>query len=533
VNRIVAALRLESGGSSRTVKGLALKRRYRLLRDLWRDRSGNYTIIFGLLGTLLVVAAGGSIDLTRYLEARSRLRDTVDSAALMVAGRYKAGETTEDALNSAARAILDQTFAGHDATIGSVAATAGTASLTLTADASVRTFFLPIIGLSSMTTAATSSVAWSTTSIEVAMVLDTTGSMADNDKIGQLKTAATSMVDSVFSKAGTSSTVKFGIVPFSHFVNVGPGNAAATWIDQGAATRSVYYDAYFSTHINRLTTYTSLGKSWKGCVETRPAPYDVDDTAPTIANPNTLFVPSFHPDEPDSANAYYGNNYLGDKLFFGDDWTRMMNAAKYTNPVNKDYSNSTLYSNYSAPKGPEFLCSSNPLTRLSTSSATVKTAIAALTPAGSTNIPEGLAWGWRVLSPKGPFADGASYTASDNRKVLVVLTDGTNAINTFPTALGGAYSSWGFPASARLGANAGVDQRDGLDAKTRTICTKVKAAGIQIYTIGLMIADTAGQQLLADCSSGTGFYYDSPNATQLQSIFDDIAKKISKLRIAS
>lgn len=531
--RIVAEHRLENGGSSPLVEGLALKRKYRLLRSLWLDRSGNYTVIFGLLATLLVVAAGGSIDLTRYLEARSRLRDAVDGAALMVAGRYKAGETTADALTSATRTILDQTFTDHDATIGNVTATAGTASLTVTADARVHAFFLPIIGLDSLTTTTVSSVAWSTTSIEVAMVLDTTGSMADSDKIGQLKSAATSMVDSVFAKAGTSSSVKFGIVPFSHFVNVGPGNAAAAWIDQGAAARSSYYDAYFSSQINRLTTYTALGKSWKGCVETRPSPYDVDDTAPTVSNPNTLFVPSFHPDEPDTFNSYYGNNYLGDKLFSGDDWTRMINAAKYTSPVNVNYSNSTLYANYSAPRGPEFLCSSNALTRLTTSSATVKTAISVLTPAGSTNIPEGLAWGWRVLSPKGPFADGASYSVSDNRKVLVVLTDGTNAINTFPTALGGAYSSWGFPASGRLGANPGVDLRDGLDAKMRTICTKVKAAGIQIYTIGLMITDTAGQQLLADCSSGTGFYYDSPTAAQLQSVFDDIARKISKLRIAS
>ena len=507
-------------------------RRHRL-RDLWLDRSANYTVIFGLIATLLVVVAGGSLDLTRYLEARSRLRDTVDAAALMVAGRYKAGETTADALTSTTRAILDQTFAGHDATIGNVTASAGTASLTVTADAHVQTFFLPIIGLASITTTATSSVAWSTTSIEVALVLDTTGSMADSDKIGQLKTAATSMVDSVYAKAGTSTSVKFGIVPFSHFVSVGSGNASAAWIDQGATARSSYYDAYFSNHINRLTTYTTLGKSWKGCVETRPSPYDVDDTAPTIATPDTLFVPAFHPDEPDTYNAYYGNNYLGDKLFSGDDWTRMINAAKYTSPVNVSFSNSTLYSNYAAPKGPEFLCSSNPLTRLTTSSATVKTAISALTPAGSTNIPEGVAWGWRVLSPKGPFADGASYTTSNNRKVLVVLTDGTNAINTFPTALGGAYSSWGFPASGRLGVNPGTDLRYGLDAKTRTICTKAKAAGIQIYTIGLMITDTAGQQLLADCSSGTGFYYNSPNATQLQAIFDDIAKKISKLRIAS
>ena len=48
-----------------------------------------------------------------------------------------------------------------------------------------------------------------------------------------------------------------------------------------------------------------------------------------------------------------------------------------------------------------------------------------------------------------------------------------------------------------------------------------------------MIDDDDGQQLLSECSSGPAYYYNSPSASQLQSIFEDIAKKISKLRIAS
>jgi Mg-chelatase subunit ChlD len=174
-----------------------------------------------------------------------------------------------------------------------------------------------------------------------------------------------------------------------------------------------------------------------------------------------------------------------------------------------------------------------PIQRLTTSYSSVKSQISALTASGSTNVPEGIAWGWRALSPKAPFTDGKAYSDTDNNKIMVVLTDGTNSINTFPTDLGGAYSSWGYPYSQRLGTNPGTNLRTGLDAKTREVCTKVKAAGIKVYTIGLMIDDSSGQQLLSDCSSGTSYYYNSPSASQLQAIFDDIAKKISKLRIAS
>ena len=504
-----------------------------LLRRLWRDIGANYTIAFALLGSALVVTGGGTIDLMRHLEARSRLHDAVDATALLVAARYQSGETPATGITALAREVLAQTYVDDHATITEVVGTADTASLTVSASAGLETVFLQIVGIPSISSSATATIAWSTTSIEVALVLDTTGSMADSDKIGQMKTAASAMVDSIFAKAGSSATVRFSVVPFSHFVNVGSGYASAAWIDHGGTPRSSYYDTYFNTHIDRLAVYTALGKTWKGCVETRPAPWDVDDTAPNSAIPDTLFVPAFHPDEPDTHSPYYGNSYLGDKTFFGDDWTRTINAAKYTSPVGINFSNSTLYSNYLVPKGPEFLCASQPLLRLTATAATVKAKIASLTPAGGTNIPEGLAWGWRTLSPKGPFADGRAYSDTDNRKVVVLLTDGANALNTFPTALGGAYSSWGFPVSGRVGANPGVDLRDGLDAKTRSICTKLKSAGAKIYTIGLMITDALAQQVLAECSSGSGYHYDSPSAVELQAIFDDIAKKISKIRIAS
>jgi hypothetical protein len=280
-----------------------------------------------------------------------------------------------------------------------------------------------------------------------------------------------------------------------------------------------------------MAIYAKLGKTWPGCVETRPAPYDIDETAPSTGTPDTLYVPALHPDEPDSGY-YIANDYLNDQVW-GDTVTRTKNKKKYDSPSGVDFSNSNLYSNYHVPKGPQFMCDVKPIQRLTNNYSSLKTQIQALTAAGSTNVPEGIAWGWRALSPKAPFADGRAYNDTENNKIMVVLTDGTNSINTFPTDLGGAYSSWGYPMSGRLGNNPGTNLRDGLDAKTRSVCAKAKAAGIKVYTIGLMIDDAAGQQLLSDCSSGAAYYYNSPSASQLQSVFDDIARKISKLRISS
>lgn len=504
-----------------------------MIRKLWADRRGSYTITFGLAGLTLVLAAGGTTDMMRFLDTRAKLQDAVDRAALIVATQHKNSEGDEGSSDTAAaRAVLTKTFDSRFGTLGAVTATTADNSLTVAADATIGTYFLKIGGIEGLKAAASATATWSASSLEIAMVLDTTGSMAESGKLTAMKPAASSMVDTLSAKASSTYSIKFSVVPFANFVNVGPGYGSAGWIDQGGSQRSSTYDAYFSEHADRMAIFSKLGKTWPGCVETRPAPYDLDDTAPSTGNPDTLFVPAVHPDEPDNGS-YVANDYMDDQTYTWDSVGRMKNKKKYDNPQNVDFSNSNLYSNYRVPKGPQFLCDTKPLMRLSNSYSNVKAQIASLSAAGSTNVPEGVAWGIRTLAPKPPFSDGKSYSDTENSKIMVVLTDGTNSINTFPTGLGGAYSSWGYPYSQRLGANPGANLRDGLDAKTRNVCGKAKAAGIKVFVIGLMIDDAAGQQLLADCSSGAAYYNNSPSASQLQAIFEDIAKKISKLRISA
>lgn len=488
---------------------------------------------FGLLSVALLVAAGGTTDMIRFLETRSRLRDAVDATALFVAQQHRNAETQSGSDTAVAQDFMNKIFDPTYGTPTNVTASSTVDSVTVDAGVTVETLFLPLAALTTLSATASSTASWANTSLEVALVLDNTGSMADNGKLTALQAAASKMVDTLSTKATTANTIEFALVPFADFVNVGKTYASASWIDQGGASRSSYYDSYFSSHVDRFAAFATLGVAWPGCVETRPAPYDVDDTAPTVANPDTLFVPAFHPDEPDSGtSAYYADSYMSDQSF-SSEWYRLINAAKYTTPKYKDFSTQTLYSNYPHPKGPGFLCAMKPLQRLTGNYALLKSEISALVPGGSTNLPEGIAWGFRTLSPKGPFLDGASYADTATAKIMVVLTDGTNAINTFANAAGGSYSSWGYPVSGRLGVDPGTNLRTGLDAKTRAVCDKVKASGIRIYTIGLMIDDAAGQLLLSDCSSGAGYYYNSPSASQLDAIFTDIAKKIAKLRISS
>ena len=65
---------------------------------------------------------------------------------------------------------------------------------------------------------------------------------------------------------------------------------------------------------------------------------------------------------------------------------------------------------------------------------------------GGTNQAEGLAWGWRVLSPGEPFTQGRAYNnARDNvRKVIVLMSDGENATVGTDAVMVNDYSAYNY-----------------------------------------------------------------------------------------
>jgi len=63
------------------------------------------------------------------------------------------------------------------------------------------------------------------------MVLDNTGSMADNGKMPAMQKAAKDMIDQLSAFNKTTGDVYISIVPFTKDVNVGKSNVAASWIN--------------------------------------------------------------------------------------------------------------------------------------------------------------------------------------------------------------------------------------------------------------------------------------------------------------
>ena len=488
-----------------------------LVRRLVKNDAGNVAIIFALLMVPLFSALGAAVDFSRGYLVQRQLSSAIDAAALAV-GSSTSQDQAE--LTELAQKYFDANYkTGGVGDDGTVTLDINDGVISISAVATVPTYILGLAGYNVLDVAATAEVVKDSKALEIAMVLDNTGSMGWNGKIDALKDASKSLVSILFGSETVHPKLKIGLVPFSQGVNVGPSNADASWMDVNA--QSSIHGENFSGSTNIFDLYNQIDNaSWAGCVESRPAPYDTNDAPPSAGNPDTLFVPYFYPDEPDDDDGFNGyyNDYLDDGVG-GSAEDRQRSTGKYTNAS-------------VSGSGPNYGCSIPPLTPLINVRSTVDDAIDDFVASGYTHIPLGLVWGWRMLSPSEPLTEGVAYGDEDTQKALILLTDGYNTIPSENTHNNSRYSAYGFVAEGRLGTtnyNSAVAQ---LDPRTATVCEAIKAQNIRLYTITFQLSDGPVKDLMRDCATEPGLYFDSPSNEQLQVVFKAIATDLSNLRIS-
>ena len=74
-----------------------------------------------------------------------------------------------------------------------------------------------------MAVSASSETLWGIKKLELALVLDNTGSMASNGKLAALKTASHNLLNTLQAAAKQPGDVKVAIIPFDRMVNIGAG----------------------------------------------------------------------------------------------------------------------------------------------------------------------------------------------------------------------------------------------------------------------------------------------------------------------
>jgi hypothetical protein len=332
----------------------------------------------------------------------------------------------------------------------------------------------------------------------------------------------------------------FGIAP-----------AAAYELEQVPASWSAESHCYWMNpaKINHATLFNlTPGAVWKGCVEARPEPHDITDTAPKAGSPNTLFVPYFWPDATDNnvpgyAKEYH-NNYMVDGPYPPNTnmathgWGRFYSIAKY-----RAGNATSIVETAPDVKGPNRACPES-LLPLTTDYSAISSKIASLKHyAGAGTITsEGLAWAWRVLSPGVPFTEGVAY--GEKRKVLVLISDGANRLNRDarePDLPPGQsrftnYSAYGSLKYGRLAEvlndDTDVDKVNTyFDQRMSQVCTNIKATGIEIFVIAFGIEEGYARQLLQNCATTSDNFIVASRSEQLNIPFQHIASKLSTLRL--
>lgn len=521
-----------------------------LMRRFERDERGITAILFGIMFTGILMAAAMAVDYTRAVTEQTRQQAALDAAVLAASSRL--GKPDQDTSGPAlARLFFAENLRrGSDAAITNINFNSVNGEISATSSSALSTTLMKAFGHDHMDVGAASSVVRGDSKLEIAMVLDNSGSMAGT-YIADLKTAAKNLTAAVFAGVEGTDKVKVGVVPFAASVNVGNVYRNASWMDGGAVS-SIHSENFDMTK-SRFDLFDQLNVSWGGCVEQRPGALDTDDTPPTSGNPDSLFVPMFAPDEPDDSNASaagysnYGNDYISD---FGGtcpapnqvcvSYNKKTGACKQWAPepipVATAQARTCKYSGATVSgSGPNYMCTTKSLLPLTQTKATVDAKIDSIAAGGNTNIGEGTMWGWRVLSPDLPFTEGRPYSETDNRKIMIVMTDGQNTYSATNNPNKSYYGAAGYAAKGRLGTTyTSSAYTTKMDDKFIAACTHAKAAGITIYTIAFRLeSDPDTQQLLTSCANSPDNFYAASDGSTLIQAFQNIGKELSQLRVSN
>jgi Flp pilus assembly protein TadG len=210
-----------------------------LLSKFGRSNSGNIAIMFGILIVPVLSFVGASIDYTRANAARTSMQAALDSTALMLSKDLSDGTITASQINTKAQAYFTALFNNPDAKSATVTATytASTSqgsTIVMNGTGYILTDFMKVAGFPNLNFNTSSTAAWGNVRMRVAMVLDNTGSMADDGKMPAMQNAAKSLVDQLSALSKTDGDMYISVTSRSFRSRATSTSAPATTISPGS-----------------------------------------------------------------------------------------------------------------------------------------------------------------------------------------------------------------------------------------------------------------------------------------------------------
>lgn len=439
-----------------------------------KGREGQVAVTFALAVLPVIGTVGAAIDYSRGNSIKASLQNALDATALMLA-RDAASLSASD-LQTKATSYFNALFVNRDVSSASVTATyssSGGSKVVVNGTASLPTSVMQILGINTMTITGSSTAAWGSTRLRVAMALDVTGSMADDGKIAALKTSTKNLLSQLKAAAGQNGDVYVSIIPFNRDVNVGKSNYAANWIDwddwESANGSYQTVTTCTTTSSRRGTTRCTSNQqwvpaaysTWNGCVTDRDKDYDQLVTAP---NPADATLPSGQASTLFPAEQY--SSCPAQMMGLTYDWTSLNSLVDSLQAV------------------------------------------------GNTNQPIGLVWAWQSLVGGGPLTAPAKDSNYKYQEIIILMSDGMNTQDRW-------YST-----------QTAVDNRMYNSGNGSGTCANIKAAGVTIYSIQVNTGGDPLSTVMKNCASTTDKFWMITSASELNAVFSAIGTNLTQLRVA-
>ena len=470
---------------------------------------GTIAAAFAVMAPVLVGSVGVALDLGQSYHIRARLCGALDVATISGAATY----VEEDDVVERVEQFININYpSGAIGKVLSVDVEAAGEDVVARATARYKTSFMRVLGVPEMNISCKTVVHRDVRGLEVALVLDVTGSM-QGQSIKSLRTATNNFIEILYDRSSDPDFVKIGLVPYSVAVNV--GEIAPSIIDDLPQYRGADVEYHYVDDEDDL----DADVHWHGCVMARDYPHDTYDD---------------DMDEGGAWEPYWAPATPAD----GDDNDWDVDSGGSLN-VGQSQCNNRRTPNLGCP---EF----NPIVPLTTNKEYLLKSAANLQYwcRGGTLGNVGMSWGYRLLSPAEPFTEGASYDNERWQKVVVMMTDGENQFWKKPETDGykdSDFSPYGYyldgtgplgDPQSPLGDNKNEGKQIVQDRFVET-CEDMKANGIKVYTI------VFGTKLSGDikddfesCASKPSNYFYAPEQDDLIEAFERISKELSIIYVS-
>ena len=467
------------------------------LRGFFSSPRGGAMPLIAITLIPLVGFIGLAVDATRGYMVKARMGEALDAAALAGAQVVFNEEDFAADVQMYFDANFPPGYMGADITLDPPHVDANKEIVTLSASAEIGTTFMRVFGEDHMIIASSSEVTRKTTSMDIVLSVDMSGSMDKSDgsgstRIAAARGAASELINILYGEDSTKEHLNIGLVPWTDKVNVkldGSGSGA------GSVTQS---NGLWHSSRSPVPLMSEPPSNWRGCTYARYSDNGAEDDADVLLGPTSVGGATW------------------------DGWHPIGAAGETGGTSNCDTSGSKK----SCP------CLSHGITPLSNAKQDIQNAINALTsPEGATNIPQGLVWAWRVLTPGEPFNQADPFPKGNHQRAIVLLTDGENH-----GYFGDAYSEYGNPATDNLsvfGQGTGAGPA-GMNDRLLIAANNIKAEGIKVYAIQFYHDSGALAELMKAVASEPNdpYYYFAPDGDALREVFAEIANHLSELRLS-